>query len=301
MNYKKLIKNQGIRLKILKMADFIPDKFMTKIQYRISTGRKLNLKNPKRFTEKLQWYKLFYRIPLMTQCSDKYGVREYVISKGYEEILVPLYGVYDKAEDINFNCLPNKFVLKTTNGSHTNIFCEDKSKLDNEATRNTLNHWLNTWAGKIGREWSYYNIKPRIICEKYLEKDANNDLIDYKFFCFNGEPFCIYVIVERYLKDGIKLGIFDTEFNKLPYRRSDIRDLTSDVIKPKNFDKMMEIAKDLSKDFPHVRVDLYNIDGEIRFGELTFYDGSGYKGYVPDEFDFILGNKFELPVEKGGK
>lgn len=295
MDYKKIIPSQDIRLKLLSLTDFVPDKTMIKLQYKISTGRTLNLKNPKRFTEKLQWYKLYYRNPLMTQCSDKYGVRQYVSSKGYEDILVPLYGVYNRAEDIDFEKLPDKFVLKTTNSSHTNILCEDKSKLDINNTIITLNKWLTKKSSKLGREWSYYNIKPRIICEKYLDKDENNDLVDYKFFCFNGEPFCLYVIVNRFINDGIKLGIYDTNFDKLPYRRSDIKGLNVDVSKPKNFEKMIEIARNLSKDFPQVRVDLYNIDGEIYFGELTFYDGSGYKGYIPDEFDFILGEKFQLP------
>ncbi|MEQ6376431.1 ATP-grasp fold amidoligase family protein [Bacillaceae bacterium S4-13-56] len=295
MDYKKLIPSQQLRLKILKLADFLPDKLMIKLQYKIATGRKLNLKKPERFTEKLQWYKLHYRDPLITKCSDKYSVREYIASKGYEDILVPLYGVYDRAEDINFEKLPNKFVLKTTNGSHSNILCEDKSTLDIKSTRETLNRWLKAWNGKVGREWGYYNIKPRIICEEYLDKDENNDLIDYKFFCFNGEPVCLYVIVDRYLEDGIKLGIYNLEFEKLPYRRVDIRGLTSNPNKPKNFEKMIEIAKVLSKDFPHTRVDLYNIDGKIYFGELTFYNGSGYKGYIPDEFDFIQGENFILP------
>lgn len=294
MDYKKIIKNQELRLKILKLTDFIPDKPMIKLQYKIATGRKLNIKKPTRFSEKLQWYKLYFRDPLITQCADKYGVREYISSKGHGDILVPLYGVYDKAEDIDFDKLPSRFVLKTTNGSHTNILCDDKSKLDKETTIKTLNTWLKKRSSKLGREWAYYDIKPKIICEKYLDKDSNNDLIDYKFFCFNGEPFCLYVIVERFLKDGLKLGIYDTDFKKLPYRRADINGLTKDAVKPKNFDRMLEIAKDLSKDFPHVRVDFYNIDGEIYFGELTFYDGSGYKGFIPDEFDIILGDKFNL-------
>ena len=231
----------------------------------------------------------------MTQCADKYKVREYITSKGYEDILVPLYGVYERVEDIDFEKLPNKFVLKTTNGSHTNIFCEDKYKLDIETTKKTLNRWLNVWRGKVGREWAYYDIKPRIICEKYLDKDENNDLIDYKFFCFNGKPYCLYVIVERYLKDGIKLGIYDTKFQKMPYIRSGVKGLSRDVPKPKNFEKMIKIAQILSEDFPHVRVDLYNIDGDIYFGELTFYTGSGYIRFIPDEFDFILGKQFKLP------
>ncbi|RHW39560.1 carbonic anhydrase [Lysinibacillus yapensis] len=295
MNYKKLIPSQDLRFKLLKLTDFLPDKLMVQLQYRIATGRKLSLKKPVRFTEKLQWYKLYYRHPLMTQCADKYEVRNYLIKKGYVDILVPLYGAYDTAEEIDFSKLPERFVLKTTNGSHTNILCEDKSKLDKELTRKTLNKWLNAWDGKVGREWAYYGVKPKIICEKYLEKDRNDDLVDYKFFCFNGEPFYLYVIIERNLEGGLKLGIYDINFNKLPYKRSEIKGFNSDVPKPKNFDKMIQIARDLSKDFPHVRVDLYNIDGHIVFGELTFYDGSGYQGYTPDEFDFMLGEKFRLP------
>jgi len=297
MDYKKIIPSQELRFKILSLTNFISDKCMIKLQYKIATGRKLSLKSPQRFTEKLQWYKLYHRDPLMTQCADKYGVREYITSKGYEDILVPLYGVYDRSEDIDFENLPDRFVLKTTNGSHTNIFCDDKSKLDVEATRFTLNGWLNKKAEKAGREWAYYDIKPKIICEKYLDKDENNDLVDYKFFCFNGEPYCLYVIIERFLKDGIKLGIFDLDFSQMPFVRSDIKGITTHVKKPNNFEKMINIAKDLSKDFPHARVDLYNIRGVIVFGEITFYDGSGYKGFVPDEFDYELGEKFQLPAQ----
>lgn len=295
MDYKTIMPSQELRFKLLRLTECIPDKWMINLQYKIATNRRLDLKNPKRFTEKLQWYKLYYRDPLMTKCSDKYGVRDYIMSKGYEDILVPLYGVYDQAEDIDFDKLPERFVLKTTNGSHSNIFCSNKSKLDIDTVRSTLKHWLARKSEKAGREWAYYDIKPRIICEKFLDKDENNDLIDYKFFCFNGKPYCLYVIIERYLEDGIKLGIFDLNFNKIPFKRLDIRDIQTTMPKPKNFDKMVEVATALSKDFPHVRVDLYNIQGQIIFGELTFYDGCGYKGFVPDDFDYILGSKFELP------
>lgn len=297
MNYKKIIKSQKFRFFLLKIFDFLPDKLMIVIQYKLSTGRWPKLEKPVRFTEKIQWYKLNYRQALLTKCSDKYSVREYVAAKGLSDILIPLYGIYDDVKEINFDSLPKKFVLKTTNGSHTNILCTDKRQLNIELSKKTINGWLNTWTCKMGREWGYYNIKPRILCEQLLEKDKNNDLIDYKFFCFNGKPFCLYVIVERFLEDGIKLGIFDTEFNLLPYRRSDIRGLKKEIPKPNNFNRMLKIAEELSRDFPFVRVDLYNIDGAIYFGELTFYDGSGYKGYIPDEFDFILGKNFELPVQ----
>lgn len=295
MNYKKIISSQKTRLKLLRLLDFVPDKMMIKLQYKISTGLKLNLENPTRFTEKIQWYKLFYRDPLMVKCSDKYAVREYISEKGLKEILVPLYGVYDNAKDINFEKLPTKFVLKTNNGSHTNIFCNNKSKLNKEATIKILNQWLNKRSSKLGREWSYYDIKSKIVCEKYLDKDDNNDLIDYKFFCFKGEPFYLYVIIERFLPGGAKLGIYNIEFNKLPYKRPDIEPINREIKKPNNFDRMIEIVRVLSRDFPHVRVDLYNINGQIYFGELTFYNGSGYNIYFPEEFDFIVGDKFELP------
>ncbi|MGM0897044.1 MAG: ATP-grasp fold amidoligase family protein [Bacillota bacterium] len=295
MNYKKIIPSQKLRLKLLKFGDAIPDKLMIKLQYRLATGRRLNLKKPESFPEKLQWYKLYYRDPLITKCSDKYRVREYLKSKGLEDILVPLYGVYENAEDIDFNKLPDKFVIKTTNGSKTNILCEDKSQLDIEHTKKTLNRWLNEWNGKIGREWGYYNVKPLIICEKYLEKDGNNDLVDYKFFCFDGIPSYLYVIVERFLQGGAKLGIYDMKFEKVPYRRIDIPHFTGNIEKPENYNKMIDIAKKLSEDFPHARVDLYNIDGKIYFGELTFYNGSGYKDHIPEQLDLILGEKFRLP------
>lgn len=295
MNYQKIIPSRRLRLLILKFLDFIPDKPMIYLQFYLSKGFMPNLKRPKRFTEKLQWYKLHYRKALLTNCSDKYKVREYVISKGLNHILVPLYGVYNHVNEIEFESLPSQFVLKTNHGSHTNIICTDKSKLNIEKTKKTLQEWLTTWQGKVGREWSYYDIEPKIICEKYLEKDQNNDLIDYKFFCFGGKVFCLYVIIERFLPDGIKLGIYDANFEKSPYKRSDIRDIERAISKPKNFEQMIKIAETLSSDFPHVRVDLYNIDGVIFFGELTFYDGSGYKGYIPDEFDYIIGSEFILP------
>src|SRR5690625_4532101 len=294
MDYKKLIPNQDIRLKILGLADFIPDRMMIKLQYRIKTGRKLNLKAPKRYNEKLQWYKLSYRDPLMTQCADKYLVREYVKSKGLENILVPLYGAYDDADDIDFSTLPDKFVFKTNNGSHTNILCDDKSALDIEDAKDTLNKWVTERTTKAGREWSYYNIQPKIICEKLLETDINNDLIDYKFYCFNGKSHYIKVATNTNQPGGPENGIFNMEFEQLPYRRREAPKIKEKMVKPKNFDVMCEIAEKLSVDFPHVRVDLYNIDGAIYFGELTFYDTSGYQIFDPDKFDFILGDLFKL-------
>lgn len=293
MNYKNIIPNQELRLKILGLTDFIPDKFMIKLQYLIKTGRRLNLKSPTRYNEKIQWYKLNYRDPLMTQCADKYKVRDYVASKGLNKVLVPLYGVYDSPEEIHFDDLPNKFVFKTNNGSHTNILCEDKSKLNRLKTKETLNKWISKRTSKAGREWSYYNIKPKIICEKLLESPTG-DLIDYKFYCFNGKPHYIKIATNTNNPNGPENGIFNMAFDQLPYCRKEAPRITSEIEKPDNYELMCEIAATLSEDFPHVRVDLYNIDGEIYFGELTFYDTSGYQIFEPDEFDFILGDLFKL-------
>lgn len=296
MNYKRIIPSLKFRLKLLDLLEFIPDKLMLKLQYRIKTGRKLNLKTPNRYNEKLQWYKLYYRDPLMTKCADKYRVREYVASKGFKDILVPLYSVYDNANQIKFNQLPDEFVLKANNGSgsHANILCSDKSSLNINDTIETLNYWISKGTVRAGREWSYYNIKPKIICEKYLKSNSEHGLIDYKFYCFDGEPAYIKVAIDTAKDGGPKNGIFNLDFEQLPFCRKEVEKITEKIKKPKNFNRMIEIARKLSEDFPHVRVDLYNIEGNIYFGELTFYDTSGYQIFVPDEFDLILGDLFKL-------
>ena len=296
MNYKNLIEDRNRRLKILSLLNWVPDKVMIKFQYRLKTGRKLNLKKTIRYTEKLQWYKLYYRDLLMAQCADKYSVREYVRSKGLKNILNEIYGVYDNANEIDFDKLPNKFVLKKTNGGGGNdvLICKDKSRFDVKDALKKIEKWTEIESNGVGREWVYYKIKPRIIVEKFIESE-NDDLIDYKFFCFRGEPYYLYVIDGRKLGKEIKLGIFDLEYNQLPYFRGDEERMLKAPDKPKNFGQMINIAKKLSSDFPHVRVDLYNIRGNIIFGELTFFDGSGYQTYEPDEFDFIMGDKFKLP------
>jgi len=296
LDYKKLVRSQSLRLKILKMLEFIPDKIMIKIQYFIKTGKRLNLKNPKRFNEKLQWYKLYYRHPLMTKCTDKYMVRKYVESKGLKEILVPLYGVYDSSHEIKFNELPQKFVLKTNNGggSSTNIICTNKNNLHESDVKDKMNKWLNTRTPKPGREWAYYNIEPKIICETYLETNEHRGLVDYKFYCFNGEPHYLKIAYNDEVTGELLNGIFDMNFKQLPYHRISVNKINDFIEAPINFDKMKKIVKRLSEDFAHVRVDLYNINGSIYFGELTFYDTSGYQKFNKDEFDYILGDLFEL-------
>lgn len=295
MDYKKIIPNQQVRFKLLKLIDFLPDKFVIKMQYKLKTGRKLDLKKPKRFTEKLQWYKLYYRKPLLTQCSDKYLVRNYVKDKGLENTLNDLYGVYDNVEQIKFDELPNSFIIKLTNGSGANLIVDDKRNADINTIKNQVQKWLEKRAVNYGREWGYYDVETKIIIERLLERDDNNDLPDYKFFCFNGKVKYLYTMVD-YVDNHSegKCSFFTPDFEKLPYRRSEYAPIDRELKKPENFDQMVTIAEKLSEDFPHVRVDLYNIDGKILFGELTFYNASGYTVFTPDEFDFILGKEFDL-------
>lgn len=294
MNYKKILKSRKIRMAILDLLSFVPDKLMIQLQYRLKTGRKLNLKNPKRYTEKLQWYKLYYRDPLMATCVDKYEVRKYVESLGLGHILNECYGVFDKPEDIDFDRLPNQFVLKDTLGGGGNsvIICKDKSKANLNAYIQQMNEWVHTKTVRSGgREWVYYykKRKHRIVCEKYIGCQSKYGLNDYKFFCFNGKCDYIYVITNRNIGESAELGIYDPDYNLLSYYRTDEKRLVHSVKKPDKLKEMIELSENLSKHFPHVRVDLFYNEGFIVFGELTFFDGSGYMAFEPDEFDYILG------------
>lgn len=303
MDYKKIIKSRDVRNKILNCLWFIPDEIMIKIQYYIKTGRKLDLKNPQRFTEKLQWYKLYYKNPLMIQCVDKYDVRDYVVQKGLKSILNECYGVYDRVEDIDFEKLPNQFVLKNSLGVGGNsvIVCKNKNLLDFDKTKSLLQKWLDEKTVKSGgREWPYYCGKNhRIIVEKYIDsKPEDGGLIDYKFFCFNGRFEYLYIIADRDLGKKAGLGIFNREYEKLPVIRTDEDSLTRNIKKPVAYSEMIEIAEKLAAPFPEARIDLYYSDEKIIFGEITFWDGSGYMQFEPDDFDFILGRNFVLPEKR---
>lgn len=301
MNYKKFLKSREMRLRLLRLLSFVPDKAMLKLQYRIKTGRPLNLKAPERFTEKLQWLKLNYRNPLMVPCVDKYDVRSHVQSKGLEHILTQCLGIFDRAEDIDFDVLPEQFVVKDTLGGGGNsvIVVRRKSETDLEALRGELAKWLqqphNIRDG--GREWPYYSgQKRRIIIEEFLAQ-PEGDLTDYKFFCFNGECelFFIRTVVEND-HDAGEMAYYDGHKNYLPNVGVDYYKAAKvEMQLPAEIDEMLRIARELSKDFPHVRVDLYNVDGRIVFGELTFFHMSGYFHFIPDSVDFELGKKLDIP------
>lgn len=299
LDYKKVFRSRRTRARILKALRFIPDKPMLKVQYRLKLGRRLNLEKPQRFTEKLQWYKLYYKNPLLIQCVDKGDVRDYVKSKGLESILIPCYGVFDSYDEINWNNLPEQFVMKDTlgGGGTSVVLVKDKSQLDFKKIKARLQRWtsLDPYKKGSGREWPYYNGKRhRIIIEKYLESGINDEgLTDYKFFCFNGKCEFLYVMGNRNVGQSVNVSIFDRDFNLLPVLRVGDEPF-SEAKKPGNYDELLFVAETLSKDFPHVRVDLYDIDNTIYFGELTFYNASGYMSFEPDSFDLEIGQLFEL-------
>ena len=294
--YKKIFRSKKLRFKILETLNFIPDKPMLRMQYRIKCGKKLDLKNPKRYTEKLQWYKLNYRDPVMQQCADKYSVREYIKSKGYETILNDLYDVFNSPDEITFDKLPEKFVVKLSNGSSTNILVDDKNKLDIESVKAKFRDFYAQSGSSAGREWVYKTDKsPVIVAEQYLEDDSNPDhtLRDYKILCFNGKPEYIICVDGRYT-DHYCHVVYDTNWNKQNVVIGE-SSAAADYERPETLDEMLKIAEDLSEDFPAARIDLYSIKGKIYFGEITFFPWSGYMKFTPDEFDIQLGEKFVLP------
>lgn len=291
MNYKSFLRSQNLRFKILSFLKFVPDKIMLGLQYYIKLNRKINWRNPQRFTEWIQCYKVKYRNPLMHKCVDKYDVRSYVESKGLKDILVPTYGVYTFKDIINFDSLPQRFVIKTTDGSggQNIIICKDKDNLDIQSTIVKLNSWKDKKDVDAGREWAYTGIEEsRIIIEKYLENNDNPaaGIPDFKVLCFGGKPRYIIYDCDRFIKH--KRNIYDTNWNRI-YVDSDCSQKNIEIPKPKNFDELLNVASILSEDFPFVRVDLYDIEGKIYFGEHTFYPWSGYVQFNPDSFDFELG------------
>ncbi len=265
--------------------------------YKKGTGNNLNLENPLRYTEKLQWLKINYRNPAMTLCADKYAVREYVKEKGFGNLLNDIIGIYDSPSEIKFETLPDKFVIKTSHSSGWNIICTDKKKLVRNWFwwKKILNIWIKEDYSKYYQEWNYSGIQPRILCEKFLG-DSLNGLNDYKFFCFDGQIKLVQVDVGRY--SGHKQNYYDEDWNYVPLTADSLEHFDINAHKPQYFEKMKKISRILSADFPYCRVDLFEWKDKIYFGEITFFDGSGYYKMEPDEFDFKIGEWLKLPDSK---
>ncbi len=289
--YQRFVKSRDTRFAILKALSFVPDSIMLEIQYRIKMGRWPNLKHPTRWTEKLQLYKMYYRNPILATCVDKYEVRSYIESKGLSNILNELYGVYNNANDIDFEKLPNSFVIKTTDGGGGNNvkLIYDKRSEDINALRKEINSWLNIKDINAGREWAYTGInKSRIITEELLINKDNPKagVEDFKILCFSGDPKYIIVDKDRYIDH--KRNFYTPEWERVDVS-TDHEQFDEYFPKPKNFEQMISVATKLSEEFPFVRVDLYNLNGKIYFGELTFYPWTGYVKFYPDTFDEELG------------
>ena len=284
--YKARRKCQVIAHKI------VPNEAMSKLYFLIVLKKRLNLKNPKTFNEKIQWMKLYYypKTPLVVQASDKYAVRKYIKKMGYEDKLVPLLGVWDKAEDIDWDKLPDRFVLKCNHGCAYNIVVSDKSKLDKAATVKQLNEWLKEDFGAFNIELHYSKIKHhRITCEEFL----GENITDYKFFCFNGEPHCIYVSTDLIHDRQAHIGFFYLDGKKMPLHRDDYTDI-AEVTFPPFYDEMKKAAEVLCKDFPFVRVDFFIANNTWYFAELTFTPSAGMMPFNPEHFDLEWGEKIKL-------
>lgn len=268
------------------------DEFMSKLYFKIVLGKKLDLKNPKTFNEKIQWLKLYYypKNEKVSTCADKYAVRQVIRDKGYENTLTPLIGVWDNAKEISWEDLPQKFVLKCNHGCAYNIVITDKNKENKNEIKNKLNSWLKEDFGAFNIELHYSNIKKRrIICEEFL----GDKITDYKFFCFNGKPKFMYVSNDLIHDRQAQIGFFYLDGSKMPIKRNDYADI-SRIELPLFFNNMLEMAENLSNDFPFVRVDFFLANNRYYFAELTFTPGAGMMPFNPENYDLKCGEILDI-------
>ena len=279
------------------LFNWLPDSLFLKLNFWARMDKKLSIVNPNTFNEKLQWLKLYDRRPEYIQMVDKYEVRKYISEKIGEEYLIPLLGVYKHFDEIDFNKLPNQFVLKCTHDSGGVVICKDKSNFDIESAKKKFGKYLNRNYYYNSREWPYKFIEPRIICEQYMVDEREDELKDYKFMCFNGEVKCSFVCLNRNSSKGLNVDFYDMEWEPMPFERHypSSGEITQ---RPNQFDKMVGFSEQLSNDIPFVRVDFYEIDGQLYFGELTFYPGSGFEEFNPERYDYLLGSWINLPNKK---
>ncbi len=309
MKLKKILKiikffiNSEYRFLILagrgKKANMPAEAFLKKM-YKIKMGKELNLENPVDYTEKLQWLKLYDHRPEYTVMVDKYEVKNYVAQRIGEEYVIPILGVWDNVDDIDFDALPDKFVLKTTHDSGAFVICKDKKTFNIKAAKKRLKYFFKRHYYDCNREWPYKNVKPRIIAEKYMEDSVYQELRDYKFFTFGGVPEVLYIAQGRGRDEKTVADFFDMDYNHLPFTIDhDKADVPPQ--KPKCFEEMKRLAAILSEGTPQLRVDFYEVDGRVYFGEMTFFHCSGMEKFHPEEWNKIFGDKVVLPpVHPGG-
>lgn len=275
------------------LMNWMSDEQYIKFTYRMIFGRKLNLDNPKAYTEKIAWLKLHWRSQLAEICADKYLVREYVEKKlgsKADKYLNRIYGIYNKVDDIDIRKFPEKFVIKPTNGTGDVVICTNKESFNWSKEKNILLKNSKNNHAKLTREWVYYNLSQKFLVEEFIESSNESSIKDYKFFCFYGQPKFLYVCSERNIYP--KFNFYDLEWNPIPvesgYKRA------SEIERPEMLEEMINLASKLSEDFPHVRVDLYQENGKIYFGELTFFHFGGFTKFNPDSYDFEFGKYFDI-------
>lgn len=291
-NGKLRIKSKELWRKVSPLIYNVSPELASKALYTLSTRKILNIKNPNTFNEKLMWLKLNWQHPLVAKCADKYEVREYVKECGYENILTELYGVYENPDEIMWNELPRKFAMKCTHGCGFNIICDDKENLDKNKSIENLEKWMKTRYVFEAIEVQYDKMKPRIICEEYIETEAGVLPNDYKIYCFNGEPKLTLVCTER--SNDVKLDFLDLDWNTIDIGE---KGWGSGKIpeKPKCYEEMLEICKVLSKPFPFVRIDFYDYNGRPILGEMTFTPSGCAARYYNDKGQKLLGDMIKLP------
>ena len=291
IDYRNIIKNRELRLKLINLLRFIPDEPYLKMVFWIKTGKKLNLKNPRTFCDKLNWLKLHDFKPEFTRLADKIAVRDHIKELLGEDICLPLLGVWEHYDDIDFDTLPDKFVMKCNHDSGSLKIIRDKSSMDHAALREFFEGRLKLNPFVLGREYPYKDIKPRILVEKFMTGNTGRDIRDYKFLCFDGTPRYMFVISDR--STDCRSDFYDMDFNRLPivdtYPMSD-----EPMEKPAFFDEMVELVTKLAQGLRTVRIDLYEIDGKIYFGEYTFYDGGGFWPKEPEEWEYRMGDLIRI-------
>jgi hypothetical protein len=308
----KLIKSSFFQLPIIKkpllaiynflwwrvLGRCLSDRSFLSLKYRLVFKKRLNWDSPQTYSEKIQWLKIYGREPIHKIMADKYLVKDYISKKIGEQYVIPLIGVWDNENEIDFDALPERFVLKCNHDSGTGmVICKDKSKLNIEKAKAGLHKGLREDYFPISREYAYKDIPRKIIAEQYMEDSETLELRDYKFFCFDGEPKAMFIAAGRSQgEENVTFDFFDMEFNHLPFTNGHPNAKVTPK-KPVCFDEMKKLAAQLSVGIPHVRVDFYEVDGRVYFGEFTFSHWGGLKPFDPEEWDYTFGSWIKLPVE----
>lgn len=280
-------------------CDSMPDREYLSRMYKIQFGAELDLENPKTFNEKLQWLKLYDRNPLYTVMVDKAAVKDYVADLIGKEYIIPTIGVWEKAEEIDFAALPEKFAIKCNHNSGLGMcICKDKAKLDFEKVKKGLRKGLKENYYLSGREWPYRDVPRRIVAEEYLENSEAGGLTDYKIHCFGGKAKFILICRDRFAKSGLTEDFYTPEWERMPLKRPKIPNAKDLLPKPEKLDEMIALAEKLSSGIPFLRVDFYFVEGKIYFSELTFFPASGFSKFDPPEWDETFGSWLKLPEKR---